>query len=97
MDSLTNLPQEVLDDIQTALAQLESLVAQTSAVNGTLTYTSETVQSFTFAIPFADASYRVHVTTNDFIAWKVINPTVNGFDIELGSTYSGTIGFDVFV
>ena len=79
------------------LGQLGDLVAQTSAVNGTLTYTAETVKSVVFATAFLNTAYRVHVSVEDFIAWRIINPTTTGFDIELASTYTGDVGFDVFV
>jgi hypothetical protein len=97
VDSLTGLPQSVVTDIQTALAQLEDLVAQTSPVNGTLSFVGETVKSVVFATAFASTSYRVHVTVADFITWRIINKTTAGFDIELGSTYTGDVGYDVLV
>jgi len=97
VDSLTGLPQTVVSDIQTALGQLGDLVAQTSAVNGNLSYTGETTQSVVFATPFLSTSYRVLVSVGDFIAWRIVNKTLNGFDIELASTYTGAIGYDVFV
>jgi len=97
VDSLTGLPQAVVEDIQTAMAQLEDLVAQTSAVSGILSFTGETTKSVVFATPFASLSYRPYVTVEDFISWKIVNKTLAGFDIELGSTYTGDVGYDVFV
>lgn len=97
VDSLTGLPQAVVSDIQTALGQLGDLVAQTSAVNGTLSYVGETTKSVTFATPFLSTSYRVLVSVGDFITWRIVNKTLNGFSIELGSTYTGAVSYDVFV
>jgi hypothetical protein len=97
VDSLTGIPQSVSDDIQTALGQLEDLVAQSSAVNGNLAFTAETTKSVVFATSFSNTGYRVHVTVEDFISWKITNKTVDGFDIVLGSTYTGNVGYDVFV
>jgi hypothetical protein len=97
VDSLTGLPQEVVTDIQAAIGQLEDLVAQTSAVNGVLTYTNETTKAVVFAIPFVNANYRVHVSLADFLSWRVVSKTTAGFSIELGVTYTGSVGYDVFV
>lgn len=97
VDSLTGLPQSVVDDIQTAIGQLGDLVAQTSAVNGILTFAAETTQSVVFTTAFQNTNYRVLVSVEDFIAWRIVNKTTTGFDIELGSTYSGDVGYDVFV
>lgn len=96
-DSMTGLPSSVVEDIQTAMAQLEDLVAQTSALGGQLTYTDETVQSVSFGVAFSSTSYRVHVEVPDFISWKIVNKTTTGFDVELSASFTGVVGFDVFV
>lgn len=97
VDSTTGVPQSVLEDMQTALAEVEDLMAQTSAINDVVSLINETSFSVTFTQPFQNASYRVYVSTSDFIAWKVANKTTTGFDIVLGSTYTGDVGYDVFV
>ena len=94
---MTEIPGEVLDAINDAKAQVENILAQTSAVNGTLTFTAETAQSIVFAIPFANTEYRVYVTLEDFIDYRITNKTLTGFDIELNLTYTGEVQYDVFV
>ena len=96
-DSMTEVPGEVLDEINAAKADVENILAQSSAVNGTLTFTDQTSQSIVFATPFANTQYRVYVTLPDFIDWRITNKTVTGFDLELNVTYTGTVGYDVFV
>jgi len=96
-DSMLQLPGEVLDEINAAKAEVENILAQTSAVNGTLTFTDETIQSIVFATPFANTEYRVYVSLEDFIDWRIVNKTTTGFDIELNVTYTGTVQYDVFV
>jgi hypothetical protein len=96
-DSTTQIPGCVLDEINAAKAEVENILAQSSAVNGTLTFTDETSQSIVFATPFANTSYRVYVTLEDFIDWRITNKTTTGFDIELNVTYTGTVQYDVFV
>jgi hypothetical protein len=96
-DSLTQIPQEILDEINAARADVENIVAQSSAVNGTLTFAAQTEQSIVFATPFANTAYRVYVTLQDFIDYRITNKTTVGFDIELNVTYSGTVQYDVFV
>lgn len=96
-DNYTSIPGAVLDDINTAVAQLETLVAQTSAVNGILTYADENSRSFTFVTPFASTSYAVIPTLPEFLTWRVTNKTTTGFTLELGTDFTGDIRFDVFV
>lgn len=96
-DSTTQIPGTVLDEINAAKADVENILAQSSSVNGTLTFTDETSQSVVFATPFANTQYRVYVTLEDFIDWRITNKTTTGFDIELNVTYTGTVQFDAFV
>lgn len=97
IDSQTGVPQSVVDDIDTAIQQVEDFVAQTSTVNGTLTFAAQTSQSVTFATPFAGTGYRVHLALADFVPARVVSKTTTGFTVEVGVTYTGTIGYDVFV
>jgi hypothetical protein len=94
-DSMTEIPGEVLDAINDAKGQVENILVQTSSVNGTLTFTNQTSQSIVFATPFANDQYRVYVTLDDFIDWRITNQTTTGFDIELNVTYTGEVGYDV--
>ena len=97
IDSQTSIPQSVTDDIQSAIAQVENFVAQTSAVNGQLTFAAETSKSVTFVTPFVGTGYRVVFSTQDFIPVRVTSKLTTGFQVSVGVTYSGTIGYDVFV
>lgn len=96
-DSQTQIPQEVLDEITAARADVENIVAQSSAVNGTLSFVNQTTQSIVFATPFGNTQYRVYVTLQDFIDYRITNRTTTGFDIELNVTYTGPVQYDVFV
>jgi hypothetical protein len=62
-----------------------------------LSFVAQISQSIVFAIPFANTSYRVYVTLEDFIDYRITNKTVVGFDIELNVTYTGIVQYDVFV
>lgn len=97
VDSQTSIPQSVTDDIQSAIAQVENLVAQTSAVNGQLTFTAETSKSVTFVTPFVGTGYRVVFSTQDFIPVRVVSKSTTGFQVSVGVTYTGVVGYDVFV
>lgn len=96
-DSQTQIPGEILDEINAATADVENIVAQSSAVNGTLAFTNQTSQSIVFATPFANTQYRVYVTLQDFIDYRITNRTTTGFDLELNVTYTGSVQYDVFV
>lgn len=97
IDSQTTIPQSVTDDIQTAIQQVENFVAQTSAVNGQLVFVAQTSQTVTFTTPFSGTSYRVVFSLSDFIDVRVTDKTTAGFTVETGVTYTGSVGFDVFV
>lgn len=91
------IPEEVLQAIEDAKDEVEDILANTSVLNGTLTFTDQTSQSIIFADPFNNTNYRVYVSLPDFLSYRIVNKTVTGFDIELGVTFTGTVGYDVFI
>lgn len=97
LDSGTQIPQTVLDDQQLAIGQVENLLASTSAVNGILTFTAETSKTVNLSTPFANTNYRVLVSSQDFVPFRITTKTLTEFTIEAGTTYTGQVGFDVFV
>ena len=96
-DSATEIPKDVSVDMQTAIGNLEDLVAQTSATNGTLDFDEDTSQDVVFETAYANTNYRVALDTGDFIPVRVTNKTTAGFTVEAGVTYTGSGGYDVFV
>jgi hypothetical protein len=97
MDSMTSVPASVQQDICDAIAQVEAILATTSAINGTLTFAASASESVVFATPLTSTDYRVQVTTDSFVALRVINKTLTGFTIEANATFTGTVGYDVFI
>jgi hypothetical protein len=97
VDSQTSIPQSVMDDIASAITQVENFVAQTSAINGQLTFAGETTKTVTFATAMANTTYRVVYSTTDFISVRTTSKTTAGFTVSVGVTYSGVVGYDVFV
>lgn len=93
----TTIPQSVTTDIAAAMSQVETLLALTSAVNGTVTFASEATKDITFATPLASATYRVYVSSGILAPFKVTNKTTAGFTIYAGATISGAVGYDVLV
>jgi len=96
-DSLTQIPESVLDEINAAKQEVENLVAQSSALNGTLNFVGVTSMSVLFAVPFVGTGYRVYVTLEDFIDYRIVDKLPTGFTIELNVTYTGPVQYDVFV
>ena len=96
-DSATEIPKDVSADMQTAIGNLEDLVAQTSATNGTLAFDGETSKDVTFETAFENTNYRVALETGDFIPVRITNKATTGFTVEAGVTYTGDVGYDVFV
>lgn len=92
----TQIPQSVTTDIGSAMTQVETILALTSAVNGTLTFAAETEKTVTFAEAFSNTDYRVQTTSDVFAPFRITNKTVLGFTVQAGSTITGTVGYDVF-
>ena len=96
-DSATGVPGPVLDDINTAREQLEDLVAQTSAVNGVLSFSNENSKAVVFVTPMSGTNYGVLPTLPAFLTWRITSKATTGFTLELGSNYTGDVRYDVFV
>lgn len=93
----TRVPQSVTDDICAAMASVEAILALTSAINGTLNFVEETEKSVTFATALSNTSYRVYLSGDVFVPFRITNKTVLGFTVQAGATITGTVGYDVFV
>lgn len=96
-DSNTQVPEFVLDDKQTAIGQVENILATTSALNGILTFAAETSKTVTFTTPFANTSYRVQIAQQDNVTFWTTLKATGGFTINASITFTGFVGFDVFV
>jgi len=96
-DSNTQIPQFVLDDQQTAIGQVENILATTSAINGILTFTNDTSQTVTFATPLSNTSYRVQIAQQDPVYFWTTNKSLTGFTINASISFTGFVGFDLFV
>jgi len=93
----TQIPQSVTNDISAAMGQVETLLALTSAVNGTITFAADVSKAVVFVTPFPNTDYRVHVTSDVFAPFRIVNKTVAGFTISAGAAISGEVGYDVLV
>lgn len=96
-DSVTGIPQAVLDDINTAKQQLEDLVASTSDINGIVTFIDEASKAVVFVTPLGGTTYGVSLTLPDFVSWRITSKLTTGFTIELGADFTGDVRFDVFI
>lgn len=96
-DGVTPLPQTVTDDIQTAILQVRNFLAQSSATNGQVSFSDSSSAAVSFTTPMAGTSYRVVLDVPDFVSARVTSKTTTGFVVELGVSWTGTVGYDVFV
>ena len=96
-DTQTQIPGNVLEDQATAIGQVENLLAQTSAVNGILTFAGETSKTVTFSTPMVNTTYRVVLSVEDFVPFRIQFKSLTQFVVESGITFTGAVGFDVFV
>jgi hypothetical protein len=93
----STIPQSVTNDISTAMQQVEALLAATSAVNGTLVFVSENTKTYTFVTPLTTSTYRVQLTSNSFVPLRVTGQTTTSFTVQAAATFTGTVGFDLFI
>jgi hypothetical protein len=93
----STIPQSVTDDINTAMQQVGAILATSSAVSGTLVFVSEAYKTYNFASPTPNTNYRVQLATNTFVPLRVIGQTTTSFTIEAAATFTGNVGFDVFI
>jgi D-alanyl-D-alanine carboxypeptidase len=91
------VPQTVTDDINAAMQQVGALLATSTAANGTLVFASENSKTFTFPTPLASSTYRVQLTTDTFVPLRIAGQTTTSFTIQASATFTGTVGFDVFI
>lgn len=97
MDPYTPIPAEVQIEIVSAISNARDIMAATSTLSGQLVFDEETSKEVVFDTPMANTTYRVHLDAPDFVSTRVKYKSTTGFIVDVGVTYSGTIGFDVFV
>lgn len=97
IDTASSLPASVVDDIDLAMDQVGSIMATTSAINGTVSFSDNVSKSVTFSTALLTSTYRVYVNIDGFIPWRVTSKTTAGFTIDLSSSYTGTVSYDVFL
>lgn len=95
--SQTRIPRSVTDDIGAAMAEVEGILALTSAINGTVTFTAETSKDIVFVEAVANTAYRVQMSSAVFAPFRVTNKATTGFTIQAGATITGQVGYDVFL
>lgn len=96
-DGFTVIPEDINQAIQQSIAEVRSVLVATSAISGQLVFTDESQKTVNFSTALSSDTYRVHIDAPDFINTRVRFKSTTGFVVELGSTYTGTIGYDVFV
>lgn len=97
LDSMTRVPQSVIDDMNSAITQVEDILATTSAINGTLVFAAEAEKSVVFATALSSTDYRVQLAPDTFVPLRITNKTTAGFTVQAGATFNGAVGYDVFI
>lgn len=97
IDSFTQVPTSIVTCMNDSVAQVEGILASTSAVNGTLVFADATEQSFIFTTPQSGTTYRVQLTTDEFVGLRISAKTTTGFTVQASAPFTGSVGFDVFV
>lgn len=91
------IPLTVNNDIQLAIAQSQATTVATSTFSGQVTFAASTSQTVNFDTPLANTNYRVLLDLPEFISARVRLKSTTGFVIETSITFTGVIGFELFV
>lgn len=87
-NSATGLPEEVVAEINDAVALAQLLAQETSVISGTENFSGQTSRSVAVAPGLLNnVSYRVHVTTPDGTPMRVEGKTTTGFALVAPSAY----------
>jgi hypothetical protein len=93
----SHLPASVTADIEGAITAVESIMAASSAINGTLTFAAQNHRDVTFVEALAGTTYRVQLSSQIFVPLRITNKTTTGFTVQAGADVTGDIGYDVFM
>ena len=93
----SNIPASVSADIEAAISTVESIMAASSAINGTVTFTGELQKDIVFVEALASTTYRVQLSPQIFVPLRITNKTTTGFTIQAGAAVTGDVGYDVFL
>ncbi len=102
-DTVTNVPDPVVDDIHESVNQVQASLAETSVFSGVLNFTGETTKAV--VIPggvLNNTEYRVVYAPPDVVVFRTLNKTITGFTADAGVAYGSVeepkdVGFEVFV
>jgi hypothetical protein len=94
---MSALPASVSAEIQQAITQSQATVMATSAFSGQVVFAAETSKIINIDPALANTNYRVLLDVPDFVLARVRMKSTTAFTIETGVTYTGTIGFEVFI
>lgn len=102
-DPMTEIPQSVLDDINSARAVVTQAQTTTQVLSGNLTFTGQTYQDVVIAGGVLNnTNYRVVFTTTDGVVVFAENKTTTGFRASVAAAYGTvldpkTVGYVVLV
>jgi len=82
-DSMTALPQDVIDDINLAIERSKLSLLELEVVSGTIDFEAETSKSVTITEDLLNTTaYRVSFSSSSGASFRVSNKTTTGFDVE---------------
>lgn len=90
-------PLSVQSAINTAVSNMENIVASKSNISGSVTLTNASEGSVLFTTPLQNTDFRVVFCVDDFILARVKSRTTTGFTFELSANFSGVVRYDVFI
>lgn len=90
-------PMEVQTAITTAINRLETIMANISTLSGVVAVNNQSEASVLFDTPLPNTDYRVIFSIEDFVFARVKSKTVTGFVLELSTSWTGYVKYDIIV
>jgi hypothetical protein len=102
-DTVTDVPEPVVDDIHESVNQVQASLAETSAYSGIITFTGQVTQAV--VVPggiLNNTEYRVVYSPPDIVLFSTLSKTTTGFVANAGVAYGSVpdpkdVGYEVFV
>tara|TARA_B100000927_G_C16471298_1_gene471646 strand:- start:342 stop:755 length:414 start_codon:yes stop_codon:yes gene_type:complete len=94
---LGSYPVEVQRAINEAISKLEVIMSNISTLSGTITFANQSESSVFFDAPMPNTDYRVLFSVGDFIFARVKSKSTTGFLVELSTSFTGDVKYDVII
>ena len=88
------LVQKAIND---AISKLEFIMSNISTLTGSVSLNNQSEASVNFDTPMPNTDYRVLFSIDDFVFVRVKSKSTTGFTLELSTSFTGDLKYDIIV